>query len=74
MKCENCGREPEWFPTGPKSGHSEPFWTSRSTGKPLTVCAECLFTLDGTDKRGMSVGQSLDELAKKREGAVWKNT
>lgn len=57
IKCGNCGR----------TQSDEPFWTSRKTGKALTVCADCLYNLDGIDYRGQSLGTALRELERKRK-------
>lgn len=57
MKCDNCYKE---------QNLDEPFWTSRKTGIALMVCAQCLYELDGIDKRGKSVAQDLRDIETRR--------
>jgi len=57
MNCEQCTREAQLH---------EPFWTSRKTGKCLTVCANCLYKLDGIDYRGKSCADVLRNIEKCR--------
>ena len=36
--CPKCGRELEWYATGPDSGHGEPLWTMPDGSK---ACGDC---------------------------------